>query len=585
MNGISPQMAGKVQSQGKESGAEMFRITTEKKRGKVTLTVEGRLAGQGVSTFEQCWRELRGDSPQEKFSVDLCGVTFIDAAGRTLLKQIYREGGRLVAEGCLNQAIVREIVGSASTRNKEEDSSETKKERSKGSHIIFYALMMGLLVGSGVARAQEKSSQSPAPTSASGERLQLTLDQAVATALKQNTTARIAVLTAAQSEQEQKIALAQLLPQAQVGVTEEWQRVNILAQFGGTRIFPGLPGHVGPYSIFSAGPSVNGPIFDLTLFRRYQASRNTANASRAESLSTREQVILLVVSQYIGTLRSVADVQASQSRVDLAQALYNQAADLQKEGVGTGIDTLRANVELQNEKQRLIQAEAGRETSLFGLSRLLNLDPHQPIELADSLSFFDTPQPDVETSIEQGLSARQEWKSLEQQVRAAENQKKAATASRLPSVHFSGNWAELGTTPSEVIPTYTYSGTVSVPLFTGGRIRAETARANLDIQKLQQQQADLRNQIALEVKTALINLDSARNEVRVANLGVQLSKEEVDQARDRFNAGVANNIEVIQAQDSLSRANDNQIAALYRFNQARADYARAIGEMEKVYAK
>jgi hypothetical protein len=348
MNGISPQMAGKVQSQGKESGAEMFRITTEKKRGKVTLTVEGRLAGQGVSTFEQCWRELRGDSPQEKFSVDLCGVTFIDAAGRTLLKQIYREGGRLVAEGCLNQAIVREIVGSASTRNKEEDSSETKKERSKGSHIIFYALMMGLLVGSGVARAQEKSSQSPAPTSASGERLQLTLDQAVATALKQNTTARIAVLTAAQSEQEQKIALAQLLPQAQVGVTEEWQRVNILAQFGGTRIFPGLPGHVGPYSIFSAGPSVNGPIFDLTLFRRYQASRNTANASRAESLSTREQVILLVVSQYIGTLRSVADVQASQSRVDLAQALYNQAADLQKEGVGTGIDTLRANVELQN---------------------------------------------------------------------------------------------------------------------------------------------------------------------------------------------------------------------------------------------
>ena len=95
----------------------------------------------------------------------------------------------------------------------------------------------------------------------------------------------------------------------------------------------------------------------------------------------------------------------------------------------------------------------------------------------------------------------------------------------------------------------------------------------------------MRNQIALEVKTALINLDSARNEVRVANLGVQLSKEEVDQARDRFNAGVANNIEVIQAQDSLSRANDNQITALYRFNQARADYARAIGQMEKVYAK
>jgi outer membrane protein len=124
-----------------------------------------------------------------------------------------------------------------------------------------------------------------------------------------------------------------------------------------------------------------------------------------------------------------------------------------------------------------------------------------------------------------------------------------------------------------------------MPLFTSGKIRAEIVRTDLGIQKLQQQQADLRNQIALEVKTALINLDSARNEVTVANLGVQLSKEEVDQARDRFKAGVANNIEVIQAQDSLARANDNQIAALFRFNQARADLARSVGQMEKIYAK
>jgi outer membrane protein TolC len=124
-----------------------------------------------------------------------------------------------------------------------------------------------------------------------------------------------------------------------------------------------------------------------------------------------------------------------------------------------------------------------------------------------------------------------------------------------------------------------------MPLFTGGRIHAEIVRASLEIRKLEQQQDDLRNQIALDVKTALLNLQSARSEVQVANLGVQLSKEEVDQARDRFKAGVANNIEVIQAQDSLSRANDNQIAALYRFNQARADFARSIGQMEKVYSR
>jgi outer membrane protein TolC/ABC-type transporter Mla MlaB component len=558
----------------------MFRVSTQKKRSRVLLTIEGRLAGESVSTLEHCWRELRAASPTEKFNVDLCGVSFIDAAGKTLLKEIYRQGGHLVAQGCLNQETVKEITQEAEGKG---DQGENKKV-GKRSHIIFYIALFSLLIVPTLTPAQGQQ-QSPLAAEAPIGVMRLTLDQAVALALKQNTTARIAVLTAAQSEQDRKIALSELLPQAQLGVTEQWQRINILAQFGGDRVFQAFPQHVGPFPIFSAGPSFNGPIFDLTLFRRYQASRHTANASMAESLSTREQVILLVVSQYIGTLRSIADVQASQSRVDLAQALYNQAADLQKEGVGTGIDTLRANVELQNESQRLLEAQASRDTSLFGLSRLLNLDPRQQIELADSLSFFDTPQPDVEASIEEGLSARPEWKSLQEQMRAAELQKKAAFAARLPSLHFDGNWTQLGTEPASVIPTYTYSGTVSVPLFTGGRIRAETVRADLDIQKLQQQRSDLRNQIALDVKTALINLDSARSQVRVANLGVQLSKEEVDQARDRFNAGVANNIEVIQAQDSLARANDNQIAALYRFNQGRADLARAIGQMEKVYAK
>jgi outer membrane protein len=563
----------------------MFRITTQKKRSKTLLTVEGRLAGESVSTLEQCWRELHGGSPSEKFSVDLCGVSFIDAAGKTLLKEIHRQGGRLVAQGCLNQETVKEITGEA----ERSEQADTKKDP-KRSHIIFYIAFFSLLVFPALTPAQPETQpqspqrQSSLPAEAPAGVMRLTLDQAVSLALKQNTTAQIAVLTAAQSQQDQKIALSELLPQVQAGVTEQWERLNLVAQFGGKRI-PGFAGHVGPYPIFSAGPSFNGQVFDLTLFRRYQASRDAARASRADSLSTREQVILLVVSQYIGTLRSIADVEASQSRVDLAQALYNQAADLQKEGVGTGIDTLRANVELQNENQRLLEAQATRETSLFGLSRLLNLDPRQQIELGDSLSFFETPQPDVEASIEEGLSARHEWQSLQEQIHAAENQKKAAFAERLPSIHFNGNWAQLGTDPSGVIPTYNYSGTLSVPLFTGGRIRAETVRADLDIQKLRQQQADLRNQIALDVKTALINLDSARSQVRVANLGVQLSKEEVDQARDRFNAGVANNIEVIQAQDSLARANDNQIAALYRFNQARADLARAIGQMEKVYAK
>jgi outer membrane protein len=565
----------------------MLRITTEQKRGKLILNVEGRLAAQWVAALEQCWRDLRASSPGGKFSVNLCGVSFIDASGKALLKEIHRQGGHLLAEGCLNQAIVKEIAG----QEGEAKSGEQAPTKKKKSHIIFYLILFSLLPGSLAVHAQTASGTAGArsgsllgPNAPTGV-LRLTLDQAVSLALKQNPTAQIAFIQALQAVQDKNVARAALLPEVDASVKEQVQRINVLAQFGSKAIFAQIPAAIGPFPVFSAGPSLAAPIFDLTLWRRYQASQDTLDASRANSLSTREQVILLVVSQYIGTLRAVADVQASQSRVDLAQALYDQAGDLQKEGVGTGIDTLRANVELQNEMQRLIEAEADRERSLFGLSRLLNLDPRQVIELADSLGFFDTPQPEVQPSIDEALADRQEWKSLNSQVKAAALQKKEASDSRLPNLRVDGNWDYLGTRPNDAVSTYTFVASVNMPVFTGGRIHAEMVRANLEIQRLQQQQDDLRNSIALDVKTALVNLTSARNEVQVANLGITLSNQEVDQARDRFRAGVANNIEVIQAQDSLARANDNQIAALYRFNQARADYARSIGQMEKLYSK
>jgi outer membrane protein len=597
MNQISCALEARVHILRQTGDISLLRITTEQKRGKLVLSVEGRLAGQWVAALEQCWRDLRASSPGGKFSINLCGVSFIDAAGKVLLKEIHSQGGHLLAEGCLNQAIVREIAGERGADKSGAESEEAPKSKKK-SHIIFYLIFFSLLPCSPAVRAQSSSatiatggqSATPRPHGAlSGAAptgvLQLTLNQAVSLAIKQNPTAQIALIQALQAVQDKNVARAALLPEVDASVKEQTQRINVRAQFGGEGIFPGIPTALGPFPIFSAGPSIVAPVFDLTLWRRYQTSQNTLDASRANSLSTREQVILLVVSQYIGTLRAVADVQASRSRVDLAQALFDQAADLQKEGVGTGIDTLRANVELQNEKQRLIEAEADRERSLFGLSRLLNLDPRQVIELGDALGFFDTPQPEVEPSIEQALGDRQEWKSLNSQIKAAESEKKEASDSRLPNLRVDGNWAYLGTHPNDAVSTYTFTASVNMPVFTGGRIHAEIVRSNLEIQLLQQQQDDLRNSIALDVKTALINLTSARNEVQVANLGIKLSTEEVDQARDRFRAGVANNIEVIQAQDALARANDNQIAALYRFNQARADYARSIGQMEKLYAK
>src|SRR5882762_9171314 len=248
-------------------GAElMLRITTEKKRGKISLSVEGRLAGPWVGALEQCWRELHAASSREKFRIDLCGVSFIDAAGKALLMEIHRQGGRLVAEGCLNQAIVHEIVA-----REKQDTSPRAKERPKRSHIIFYTALFSVMLGPPVAHAQGGKKQSTLTGNAPSEVLRLTLDQAVGLALKRNPTVQIAILQAAESEQDRNIRRADLLPQANAKVSDEAQKVNLLAQFGGRTPFPGFPKSLGPYQVFSAGPSFGTPVFDLTLWRRYQA--------------------------------------------------------------------------------------------------------------------------------------------------------------------------------------------------------------------------------------------------------------------------------------------------------------------------
>jgi outer membrane protein TolC len=413
--------------------------------------------------------------------------------------------------------------------------------------------------------------------------LQLTLRDAVNLALKQNPVVILASLGVARSEQDRLVARSGLLPQANGNVNEADHRFNVEALLGIP--FPGIPQHAGPFQTFQVGADFEAPVFDLTLWQRYRSAQIGVDASRAGELTAREESVLLVVSQYLGSQRSAADVRAAQSQVELAQALYDQAADLQRHGVGTGIDTLRANVQLQNNKQRLIMAHMQLDTSLFGLARLLNVDPHRRIVLADQVSFFDTPAIPVDQTIERAYANRPELRQIAAQERQADLALRTASDQRVPRVTVSGNWAEQGLTPNSAIPVYNYQASLDVPLFTGGRIQAQRAEADIAIRQLKQQEQELRNRIALEVKTASARLESARGEVDVANQGVQLAQQEVEQARDRFQAGVADNIEVITAQDELARANDNQIGALYRYNQARADLAHSTGQMEALYGK
>lgn len=413
--------------------------------------------------------------------------------------------------------------------------------------------------------------------------LRLTLREAVELALKQNPEVQVSNLSVAQSEEDRRIARAALMPQVSLTTSERVSRRNLEAFIG--RRLPGVPQHAGPFTTFEAGPMFSMPIFDLTLWRRWQAAHQGVKGIEAQELTVREQTTLLVASQYLASLRAVAEVRATESRARLAQELYDQAIELQRQGIGTRIDTLRAQVRLQNEKQRAIVAQTQLKTALHGVVRLLNLDPLQAVELTDEMTFFETPECPAAPTLERALASRPELKALESRELVATFQKKAANGARLPRIRLEGGWAYQGLSAATAIPSYQYQATLEVPLFTGGRIRAEAARADLELRKIAQEKQDWRNRIAWEVKTAIDQLAAARHEVEVTNLGATLAEEEVAQARERFREGVAGNIEVTTAQDALARAHDNQISALYRYSQARADLARAMGGIETLYTR
>lgn len=450
--------------------------------------------------------------------------------------------------------------------------------RASGPRVLLgaLALFLGVLLFlSPLAHAQQAPRSSP--------QIQLNLQQAVQMALKQNPSVQIAVLNLAESHEQSNIALSQLLPQADFNVSDRALRENIQANIGLN--IPGVPKAVGPFQVFQFGSDFSAPIFDLSLWRQWQASRKNISSADAQRLSVREQIVLLVVSQYLDSLRSAAEISAAQAQVDLAQALFDQACDMEKHGATTSVDVLRANVELQNEKQQLIIAQTNQKIALFGLAKLLNINLTEQITLSDQLSFFQTPAINVDQSLADAYASRPEMKQLLAEQQALKYQKAADRESRLPALTFSGDYEQQGISSSTIIPTYVYEAGISLPLFTGGRIRANVARDQLELEKINQNLQDEKNEIALEVETAAAQLESAQNQVQVANLGDDLAKQEVQQSRDRFQAGVADNIEVVTAQNALARADENRIAALYQYNQSRAELARAVGRIESLYIK
>ena len=428
-----------------------------------------------------------------------------------------------------------------------------------------------------LASSAQLPSQPPAVPSGT---LQLTLKEAVQLALKQNPQRVIAQLLVSESDRNSQIARSPLLPQASMKADGAINQYNFQTiERSRARVT------AGPYQYIEAGPAYSQSLLNLPLIRGYQIAREATHQARADDETTRENVVNAVVDQYLLILRALATRDAASARVTLAQRLYDQATELQKTGIGLNIDTVRANVELQNERQNLIDAETLTHTTKYGLAELLDLPRGQDLDVTDHLDFYDLPTLEKEALLNQALAARPEIRSLNSQKRVAHLSTDLASEQRLPQLEFSGFWYYQGSHFNNGIPAYSYELSLQFPIFTGGRIRAEEARAKLEEQHVAEVRRQVEAQIVDEVKSALDELTAARNSVDVANLGLQLAQEEVAQAQRRFQAGVTTNVEVITAQDALARASDNQIGALYQFNLSRASLARATGEIQAMYSK
>ncbi|MGB7435804.1 MAG: TolC family protein [Candidatus Acidiferrum sp.] len=410
--------------------------------------------------------------------------------------------------------------------------------------------------------------------------LRLTLKEAVQLALKQNPQQIIAKLLVRESEHNAQVARSSLLPQA--GITAE----GSLDQYN-LQTVERLPHRTpaGPYQYIDAGVGYSQTLLDLPQIRGYQIGREGRKEARADEQTTHEIVVTAVVEQYLMVLRALATRDAANARVVLAQRLYEQAKQLQSTGIGLNIDTVRANVELQNEQQNLIDAEAQTRTTTYALAELLDLPRDQELEVTDHLEFYNLPAIAREALLDQALTYRPEVRSVNSQMRIAKLSTDATREQSFPQIGFTGFWGYQGEHFNDGIPAYAYTISLAFPLFTGGRIRAQLANAKLEQQHVDENRRLLNDRIVREVKTAFEDLNAAQSAVDVANLGYKLAQEEVAQAERRFQAGVTTNVEVVTAQDALARASDNQIGAFYQFNLARAALARATGQIESMYSK
>ncbi|HKI87010.1 MAG TPA: TolC family protein, partial [Thermoanaerobaculia bacterium] len=408
--------------------------------------------------------------------------------------------------------------------------------------------------------------------------LDLSLHNALARGLKNNLGLLLAEAGERAAAGSRWQSLSALLPTLSGHISRSRDKINLEAY--GFPVAPGESPLIGPFNVFDARLVLSQKLFDYSALEHAKAGRASLEAARANYRDARDLVVEVVTRLYLGVISDQARLDAADAELTTARALYRQAQDRESAGTAAKIEVLRAQVELEAEQQKKIVAANDLEKDKLALARAIGLPLAQRFKLSDDVPYAAPPSLTFDRAFKEARAERSDLAADRSRLAAARAELKAARGARLPSLELNVDWGTIGPTPSSSLTTYDAGAVLAVPLFTGGRVHGRVLAAEARAHQAQERLNDTVSRIEYQVRSALLDLDAASHRVTTAATGRKLAREQLAQARDRFSAGVTNNLEVVQAQQAVAAANESYIASLFVYNLAKVSLARALGVAE-----
>ena len=413
----------------------------------------------------------------------------------------------------------------------------------------------------------------------------LTVLSAISRALEHN----LGVLSAEQNLGKAQGArwktLSELLPNVNGRVGETRQTLNLAAfGFGGGAGSPfgDIPTIVGPFTVFDARIFLSQSVLDFGALNSARAEAHNVEAARLMFRSARDYVIHVAGNFFVQALAASARADAARAQEETARTLHQQAIDLKEGGIIAGIDVLRAEVQLSTQTQRATIAANEFEKAKLQLARVIGLPLGQRFELDPALPDLPVADISIDAAVSLAYQTRPDYKAAVERVSAAEATRRSIVGDALPSVKVNADYGEIGLSPADARATFAVTGAVNVPIFQGGRTRGRLLEADADIRSRRADAEDLKAAIYYEVRTAFLDLDATARQLALAGKTRDLANQQLTQARDRFAAGVASNVEVVQAQDAVATATEQFIGAQYGYDLAKGALVRGTGTSEEL---